>query len=324
MTSAFDAGQEGVHSPANISQVLHVVGEIGRLMLENGSETSHAEAVMERLGEHFGIRATDCFALPTGIVLTMTGPDGSTETITRRISKRGIELSKVSALARLADFPLPLRRRRRMASPLPQATGQPVSGPAADSRKARRKAAKQAEGKRPAPSILAELADLQDLEKRVEQIRSRPDYPSWFQVPVAGIVAGLFAVFFGGGLDEALFAGAAGVLIKLFLLWAGARGVNRFFTTIFGAMIAAGAAVAAEAPALIDRPDTMIAGSIMLLVPGLLMVNSIRDIIAGDLASGVTRLTEAMMYAVAIAVGTGLVLGVRLFLTGAAVPGLSP
>ena len=43
----------------------------------------------------------------------------------------------------------------------------------------------------------------------------------------------------------------------------------------------------------------------MLLVPGLAITNAIRDTIAGDLVSGLTRAAEAFFIAISIAVGTG-------------------
>ena len=54
--------------------------------------------------------------------------------------------------------------------------------------------------------------------------------------------------------------------------------------------------------------DQTIIGSIMLLVPGLAITNAIRDTIAGDLLSGLTRAAEAFLVAISIAVGSGAVL----------------
>ena len=44
-------------------------------------------------------------------------------------------------------------------------------------------------------------------------------------------------------------------------------------------------------------------GDIMLLIPGLVMTNSIRDIFVGDTISGVMRLVESCLWAGAIASG---------------------
>jgi uncharacterized membrane protein YjjP (DUF1212 family) len=43
----------------------------------------------------------------------------------------------------------------------------------------------------------------------------------------------------------------------------------------------------------------------MNLVPGVAITNSMRDIIAGDLVAGLTKLTEALIIGTAIAIGTG-------------------
>ena len=45
---------------------------------------------------------------------------------------------------------------------------------------------------------------------------------------------------------------------------------------------------------------------IMLLVPGLAITNAIRDTVNGDLISGLTRTTEAIFVAIALALGSGL------------------
>ena len=46
----------------------------------------------------------------------------------------------------------------------------------------------------------------------------------------------------------------------------------------------------------------------MNLVPGVPFTNALRDIIAGDLIAGLTRLTEALLTALAMALGAGIVM----------------
>ena len=54
----------------------------------------------------------------------------------------------------------------------------------------------------------------------------------------------------------------------------------------------------------------------MLLVPGLAITNAIRDTVAGDFLSGLSRAAEAFLIAVAIAVGTGAVISIWLSVGG--------
>ena len=54
----------------------------------------------------------------------------------------------------------------------------------------------------------------------------------------------------------------------------------------------------------------------MNLVPGLALTNVMRDIIAGDLVAGLTKLVEALLTATGIALGTGVALSVWQALMG--------
>jgi len=54
----------------------------------------------------------------------------------------------------------------------------------------------------------------------------------------------------------------------------------------------------------------------MLLVPGLPITNAVRDTISGDYVSGMSRATEAIMIATAIAIGVGTVLNVLYSIKG--------
>ena len=59
---------------------------------------------------------------------------------------------------------------------------------------------------------------------------------------------------------------------------------------------------------ILQDPKMLIVGSIMPLLPGVAFVKGLRDLIAGDLVSGVSRVFEAFLIAAAIAIGVGSVL----------------
>lgn len=52
--------------------------------------------------------------------------------------------------------------------------------------------------------------------------------------------------------------------------------------------------------------DKVMIGSIMLLIPGINLMNALRDMMCGDIITGILRLAEALMMAVAIAAGFGI------------------
>ena len=54
---------------------------------------------------------------------------------------------------------------------------------------------------------------------------------------------------------------------------------------------------------LISCPDYIIIGNIMTLIPGVGFTNALRDLFVGDMFTGTIRTVEAVLLAIAIAVG---------------------
>ena len=65
-----------------------------------------------------------------------------------------------------------------------------------------------------------------------------------------------------------------------------------------------------------QHASLIITGAIMTLVPGIVITNFMRDIIAGDLISGLIKLAEALLTATGIALGTGLALALTRLIWG--------
>lgn len=122
---------------------------------------------------------------------------------------------------------------------------------------------------------------------------------------LGNILAGLgFCIVFGGTLLDCLWAGLMGLIIGLVTHFMEKREVNSFFSTILAACLMALPAYAAAGLGWLNSPDAAIIGALMLLVPGLLITNSMRDIIYGDTNSGVNRIVQVLLSALAIAMGT--------------------
>ena len=56
------------------------------------------------------------------------------------------------------------------------------------------------------------------------------------------------------------------------------------------------------------QPDKIMIGDIMLVIPGLQLTNSLRDMINGDMISGLLNMSEALLKAVAVAVGFAVII----------------
>ena len=113
-----------------------------------------------------------------------------------------------------------------------------------------------------------------------------------------------FALFFGGSLIDGLCAGICGLLVCIVDKIMSSLKANNFFSTITSSFLMALLAYTMAALGIAENVDTVIIGTLMILVPGLLFTNSMRDIIYGDTNSGINRLVQVMLIAVAIALGT--------------------
>ena len=134
-----------------------------------------------------------------------------------------------------------------------------------------------------------------------QQIRS-------YSLPVqyAGFFLGAagHALFFGGNWTDSLCGGLCGMLVGFVNQFLGKWKANQFFSTIASAFFMAMLSYGLSALGMAANPDAVNIGALMILVPGLLFTNAMRDIIYGDTNSGINRCVQVVLIAMAIALGT--------------------
>lgn len=150
---------------------------------------------------------------------------------------------------------------------------------------------------KPEPSVAAQWLQ--------EAIAAKREFSIW--VYVLGNICGAagFTLAYNGSFVDILFAALCGLMVGLISYWMGKQKVNMFFSTIASAFVLGLTAYAAGACNLLTNTDGVIISSLMLLVPGLLFTNALRDIIYGDTNSGINRIVQVLLIGVAIALGTG-------------------
>ena len=126
-----------------------------------------------------------------------------------------------------------------------------------------------------------------------------------------------FGWFYGGSFIDALCAGICGLVccgaVRVLSKWQ----VNKFFSTIITAFLMALPAYVLYHFGIGGNPDASIIGALMILVPGLLFTNAMRDMIFGDTHSGTIRVVQVLLIAVSIALGTGSALSLYTAVFGA-------
>ncbi len=143
----------------------------------------------------------------------------------------------------------------------------------------------------------------------IEQEKAQPDYQSYMRIVATGLSSAFFALVFGGNSIDffaALMAGVIFALLEIFLLY---TGTSKFFIDLTGGFLAG--VIPFFLINVVGYPcnyDLVVISSIMPMVPGVAITNGIRDILHGELISGVARIADAFIIAISIAVGVGFAL----------------
>lgn len=144
----------------------------------------------------------------------------------------------------------------------------------------------------------------------------RRSFSTWMQI-VGYFLSGFgFCFTFGGTLADAVAAGLCGLVVLCVDRFMDKLNSTQFFSTIIGAFCMTMFAYLLSTNGIGQNVDATIIGALMLLVPGLLFTNAMRDVMYGDTNSGLNRVVLVLLIAVAIALGTAAAMKVSGSLWG--------
>ena len=134
------------------------------------------------------------------------------------------------------------------------------------------------------------------------EVISRPYNSKCIQYLSGIMIAGGFSVLLGGSFFDGFISSAVSVLIVFLLGYLKRFNINQM-AIIFATSVISGIASILLCSLGLANLDKVLIGEIMLLIPGIAMTNSIRDMLLGDIATGLLRLANALLIAGAIAIG---------------------
>lgn len=133
-------------------------------------------------------------------------------------------------------------------------------------------------------------------------------YSFMYQLAAAAVASGCFTIMFKGNWVDFLPSVAAGGGGFLCAVYFHRLVPVKFFSEFLASTIIGLLSFAFINMGLGQELDKIIIGSVMPLVPGLLITNAVRDLMAGHLVSGISKGAEAFLTAFAIGSGIAVVL----------------
>ena len=123
-----------------------------------------------------------------------------------------------------------------------------------------------------------ELPEEEEVKRKISEIKKGKVVVFTEEVLTSAVIAAAWTSFYGGGITEGIIAMIAGAFVTI-----------------------------------LARYIKILAPNEMVLVPGVAFVNALRDMIGGDMMSGILRVCESILLAVFLAAGSFMAL---MFLGG--------
>lgn len=127
------------------------------------------------------------------------------------------------------------------------------------------------------------------------------------QIIAASIASGCFTIMFEGLWRDFLPGMICGGLGYCVLIYFHRLVKVKFFAELVASFLIGIVSLSLTSVGIGQSLDRIIIGSVMPLVPGLLITNAVRDLMAGHLVSGLSRGAEAFLTAFAIGTGVAVV-----------------
>lgn len=149
---------------------------------------------------------------------------------------------------------------------------------------------------------------VEQFQSKLSDIQRTKTYSLFAQCFSYALISATFSVFFGGSVWDGVAAAISGVFVFGIQHFMQKLRMNSILRSLLVSAFTAFAVVLLVRIGIGQAPEKITIGNIMLLIPGISFTTSLRDIINGDTISGLVGISEAVIKAIAIAIGFAAVL----------------
>ncbi len=151
--------------------------------------------------------------------------------------------------------------------------------------------------------ICQEKPDLEEISLRLNECLEKKELKRWETAAGYILAASSFACFFGGRLQEGVVAGVIGGLLFEIDSHIGNRKPQKLVYIAICSMILGFCGMTWGLLVAGARPNKIMIGTIMLLIPGMALMNAVRDMLNNNAITGFFSCVDAVLTAISIAIG---------------------
>jgi len=152
-------------------------------------------------------------------------------------------------------------------------------------------------------NVMEQEWTLTQISEELQRLKSLPHYPRLVVLGLVGLAGSAFCNIFGGGSTEMSVAFIATVIGLFVRQEATKKKFNPYLCVFFAAFTASMIAGLAEYYHIGLQPDKAFATSVLFLVPGIPLINSVTDLLDGNIQNGMVRAMSGLLIAFSIAIG---------------------
>lgn len=152
----------------------------------------------------------------------------------------------------------------------------------------------------------------EDLRREIRKIQEMKKGSEGLKLAMYMVISASLSVFFGGFWLDGLAAALSGMVLFGAIWLSSALKLNSILQTMICSAFTALTVSVLVRAGIGVQPDKIMIGNIMLVIPGIQLTNSLRDMINGDMISGLLNMSEALLKAVSVAMGFAIILLVRV------------
>ncbi len=152
-------------------------------------------------------------------------------------------------------------------------------------------------------NVIEQKWTVAQIAAELKRLKELPHYPRLVVLGLVGLAGSAFCRIFGGGYID-MFVAFVATFAGLFVRQEATRlKFNPYISVFFASFAASFIAGLAEYYHIGSEPDKAFATSVLFLVPGVPLINSVTDLLEGNLQNGLMRGLNGLIIAFSIAMG---------------------